>query len=129
MPKEAKKKQKPVDEELELEDEEVDEEEEEDEEVEETDDEETEDDEEDEAPAKGKKKTGKGSGKGSGLVPREPVSVPKAVYKAQPKEVQKLLVEREKLQAAGDKKGLRKIRMALRKLGFRLSQIGEAATD
>jgi len=110
---EAKKSKKPVeveeDEDLELEEEE---------ETEEVDETETDDDEVEEKP---KKKTGRGSG----LVPREPVAVPREVFKAQSPEVQKLLKQREKAQAAGDKKELRKIRMNLRKAGFRLSKINE----
>lgn len=104
------------------------EEDEDDEEVEETDEDETEEeededseeDDEDEKPAKAK---GKGKGKGSGLVPREPVKVSKDVFKGQSKEVQKLLKQREELQAKGDKKGLRKLRMQLRAKGFRLSEL------
>lgn len=55
------------------------------------------------------------------LTPREPVKVTKDVYAGQPEAVQKLLKQREKLLAAGDQKGLRKVRAALRKAGFRLS--------
>jgi hypothetical protein len=108
------------------EDEDEDADEEEEEETEEAEDtEETEeadeDEEEDEAP-KAKKKTGKGSG----LVPREPVKVPKDIFKAAPKEVRELLTKREAAQAKGDKKALRKIRMALRAKGFRLSELTTA---
>jgi hypothetical protein len=118
QPKNKKKQDEDDDE-----DEDADEDEDE-EEVEETEDEEEveEDEDEDEKPAKAKK-GGKGGGKGSGLVPREPVTVPKDVLKAQPKEIQALLKQRDALQAAGDKKGLRKIRMQLRSKGFKLSEL------
>lgn len=119
------KKAKPVDDdeqgEVELEeDDEVEEE------VEEADGEETEaEDFDDEAESNGKVKKGKKKGgKGSGLVPREPIVVPKDVLKAQKPEIQKLLKLREKQQAEGDKKGLRKTRQLLRKEGFRLSKVG-----
>lgn len=55
------------------------------------------------------------------LTPREPVKVPKSAMSGASEEVQKLLKRREKLLAAGDQKGLRKVRAALRKAGFRLS--------
>lgn len=129
MPK--PKKQAQVEEDLELEDEED-----EDDEVEEDDDEdveeatedegEDEDEEEDEKPAKSKKKSTKGKGASSGLVPREPVVVPSSVFKKQSPEIQKLLKMRDKLQASGDKKGLRKLRAELRKKGFKLSSLSEA---
>jgi hypothetical protein len=86
----------------------------EDEELEEGDEEETEDN--DDAPS-GKK----GRGNPGNLTPREPVSVSSKVFKAQTEEVQKLLKQRDKLLAAGDQKGLRKVRAMLRKAGFRLS--------
>jgi hypothetical protein len=99
----------------------ADEDEEEVEEVETDDDDEAEtddDDSDDEVTNKPSKKQ-----KAKGLVPREPTIVPAEVLKAAPKEVRKLLKQREELQAQGDKKGLRKIRMALRKAGFRLSDL------
>lgn len=128
--KQEKITKKSVDEdEDELEDEDEDEEvelEEDDADVEEDGDEE----EEAEAP-KPKKKAAKGekTGRGSGLVPREPVSIPKAVLKAQSPEVQTLLKTRDAQQAAGDKKGLRKTRAALRKAGFRLSNVSAASEE
>ena len=122
-----KPKQKPVDdEELELEDEE--DEEDEDEEKVGTLSDDDDDDEEEETKVVGKKK-GKKTGKGSGLVPREPTVVTKEIFKAQKPEVQKLLKQREKAQAAGDKSALRKIRSMLRKEGFRLSAINKEADE
>jgi hypothetical protein len=118
--KQDKKKAKPVDED-EDEDEDVEEEdaEVETEEDDEDSEEETEDsDDDDEVTNKPSKKQ-----KAKGLVPREPVKVPSEVLKAAPKEVRKLLKQREELQAKGDKKGLRKLRMQLRKAGFRLSDL------
>jgi hypothetical protein len=84
------------------------------EEAEETEEEETEEDEP-------KAKKG-GRGNPGNLTPREPVAVPKKVVAGLTPEVQKLLKQREKLLAAGDQKGLRKLRAMLRKAGFRLSQ-------
>lgn len=77
-----------------------------------------------ETPAKATtKKGGNKQGNPGNLVPREPVKVPSSVLKEQSKEVRELLKKREELQAAGDKKGLRKVRAALRKTGFRLSNL------
>lgn len=73
-----------------------------------------------EKPAKSKKG---GKGNPGNLVPREPVKVSEAVMKGQSKEIRALLKKREELQAAGDKKGLRKLRAELRKKGFRLSNL------
>jgi hypothetical protein len=105
-----------------------DEDEEEEEETEDTETEESEDsdEEEEEEESPKAKKGAKKTGKGSGLVPREPVQVPKDVFKAAPKEVRELLTKREAAQAKGDKKALRKIRMALRAKGFRLSELTTA---
>jgi hypothetical protein len=130
----AKKEQKKAKPELELEDDDLEEDEDEDEgDEEETEEDETEeeDEEEDEeeAPAKAKRK---GPPKGvvpPGLVPREPVKIPKGMLKTLDPAVQKLLSQREKLLAAGDKKGLRKIRMQLRKAGFRLSEINKPTDE
>jgi len=66
-----------------------------------------------------KKKDGRGNP--GNLTPREPVKVPAKVTANVSDEVRKLLKQREKLLAAGDQKGLRKVRAALRKAGFRLS--------
>lgn len=85
------------------------------EELEDDDVEETEDSDDDAPVAKGNK------GNKGNLVPREPISVPKDVVAGLSEEVRKLLKQREKLLAAGDQKGLRKVRMQLRKAGFRLS--------
>lgn len=109
-------KKRPKDEELELEDE-VEADDDDDDETEEAEEVEEADDSEDaDKPAK-KNPVPKG------LVPREPVKVPKDVAAGASKEVKALLKQREELMAKGDKKGLRKIRMALRKQGFRLSNI------
>lgn len=86
-----------------------------DEEIDEVEDDETEDEEDDDEPKS------KGRGNPGNLTPREPVKVSKDIVSKQSEEVQKLLKRREKLLAAGDQKGLRKVRAALRKAGFRLS--------
>ena len=85
------------------------------EELEDNDEETGEESEGEDKPAKGKR------GNPGNLTPREPVKVPKGVVGGLSEEVQKLLRKREKLLAAGDQKGLRKIRAMLRKAGFRLS--------
>jgi hypothetical protein len=86
------------------------------EEIEEPEETEDGDDDEDDEP-----KSKKGRGNPGNLTPREPVKVSKDVVAKQSEEIQKLLKRREKLLAAGDQKGLRKVRAALRKAGFRLS--------
>ena len=58
-----------------------------------------------------------------GLVPKEPVKVPKAIFKTLPKDIQQLLIKLNEAREAGDKEAQRKIRMALRKKGFYLSNI------
>ena len=122
MGKNPKSKPPVEDDELELEDEdEAEEPEEEDEDAE------GEDEDGDDEPKAKKKGTGKG--RGGHLVPREPTVVTKDILKAQKPEVQKLLKAREKAQAAGDKKALRKIRAGLRKEGFRLSKINNESED
>lgn len=63
----------------------------------------------------------KAKGNKGNLVPREPIAVPKDVIAGLDENVRKLLKQRDKLLAAGDQKGLRKIRMQLRKAGFKLS--------
>lgn len=123
----TKKSQEEDEDELEEDEEDEEEVEVEEDEVEEED---GEDEEEDDTPAPKKKvKKGEKSGKGSGLVPREPVSVNKEIFKKQTPEVQALLKQREAAQAAGDKKALRKIRAGLRKQGFRLSNVNAASEE
>lgn len=107
-------------EEEETEEEETEEEEDEEEEEEE---EEEGDEEEEEEEEKPKKKAKKKGGNTGGLVPREPVKVPKEVLKSASPAVKKLLKEREAAQAKGDKDALRKIRAGLRKEGFNLSKL------
>jgi len=87
------------------------------------DDEELEEDEEGEEEEGEDEPKAKKSGRGNpgNLTPREPVQVPKKVVSGLSEEVQKLLRKREKLLAAGDQAGLRKLRAMLRKAGFRLS--------
>jgi len=58
--------------------------------------------------------------RGEHLRPMEPVIVPEAVIKKQPKEVQKLLKELNDLKDRSSAEGS-KIRKSLRKLGFKLS--------
>ena len=92
--------------------------------VEEEEDEEEE--EEDEKPAKAKKK---GPQKGvvpKGLVPREPVQVPKDVLAKASKPVRLLIKTLNEQREKGDKEGQRKTRAALRKEGFRLSSLSSA---
>ena len=129
MPKQNKKKQAATeevedqDEDEEPEEEEVEEEEEEEPEDEEVD-EEAEEEEEEEEEEKPAKKGKKGAKKGN-LVPRTPVAVPKDVLKNSDKEIRSLLKQRDEAIAKGDKAAQRKIRMALRKKGFRLSELGK----
>lgn len=58
-----------------------------------------------------------------GLKPREPVTVPKAVFKSLPEEVQKLLKKLNDARENGDKDAQREIRKILRTKGFYLSNI------
>jgi len=111
------------------------EDEDEDEDIEEDDVEDTEEDdaedeeeeeEEDEKPVKAKKK---GPQKGvvpKGLVPREPVRVPKDVLAKASKPVRLLIKTLNEQREIGDKEGQRKTRAALRKEGFRLSSLSSA---
>lgn len=60
-----------------------------------------------------------------GLRPKEPVLVPKAVFKSLPRETQLLLTQLGEAREAEDKEEQRKLRIALRKKGFYLSNLEE----
>lgn len=58
-----------------------------------------------------------------GLKPREPVTVPKAIFKGLPEDVQKLLKKLNDARENGDKDVQREVRKTLRTKGFYLSNI------